>query len=282
MHEVKKGLREASGLLSKGKVKEALARLMRLTEKYPDDIGVKRAIAAALNQRGVSRAEAGDLNSAATDFDRSLGYYDSPEGHINLGRVHQSHGQFAEAFTEYTKALEMDEDVPEAHESLGYYFLEVGDFDQAVVAFGRAIAKGRTTKTVFLGLWQAFMGLERKSQAHEAILELARREPEDDDVQAALGISWAACIGDLEKAEEALTRALGLNPRHLPALFQLAGLAAVRGRRPEAMAFLKRCVDIDRDQTLAMWKHDLRAPSRHFAAYAGDEDFLDILGVTST
>ena len=55
----------------------------------------------------------------------------------------------------------------------------------------------------------------------------------------------------------------------------------VRGRRQEAMDYLRKCVVIDKGRTLAMWKEDIGASRQKFAAYAGDEDFLDILGVTS-
>jgi tetratricopeptide (TPR) repeat protein len=198
-----------------------------------------------------------------------------------MGRLHQSRGEFQEAFQEYTRALDMDEELGTAHEYLGYYFLEVGDPEQAVTAFGRAIAKGLASKHIYLGLWEAYMGLERKDQAHESVLEISRQLPEDDQVLGTLGLSYAVCKGDYAHAEEAWKRAVEINPKNLSSLFNLAGLAAARGRRDEAMGYLRQCVAIDRGRTLAMWKEDVKAPRQKFAAYSGDEDFLDILGVTS-
>ena len=253
---------------------------MHLTEKYPDDRDVKSAIAAALNLRGIAQAEAGAMDKAGIDFERSLRYQETADAHVSMGRLHQSKGQFQEAFQEYTRALDLDEDLAAAHEYLGYYFLEVGDPDQAVTAFGRAIAKGLASKHIYLGLWEAYMGLERKEQAHEAALEISKRLPEDDQVLGTLGLSYAVCQGDYDSAEDAWKRAVEINPRNLSSLFNLAGLAAVRSRRGEAMEYLKRCVAIDRGRTLAMWKEDINATRQKFAAYSGDEDFLDILGVT--
>ncbi|HEY3226661.1 MAG TPA: tetratricopeptide repeat protein [Planctomycetota bacterium] len=281
MDDLKKGLKESREFLSKGQHREALARLMHLTEKYPDDRDVKSAIAAALNLRGIAEAEKGDMDRAGVNFERSLGYQENADAHVSLGRLHQSKGEFQEAFQEYTKALDLDEDLGAAHEYLGYYFLEVGDPEQAVTAFGRAIAKGLSSKHIYLGLWEAYMGLERKEQAHEAILTISQELPEDDQVLGTLGLSFAVCQGDYDQAEEAWKRAIGINPRNLSSLFNLAGLAAVRGRRKEAMDYLQLCVNIDKGKTLAMWKEDIGASRQKFAAYAGDEDFLDILGVTS-
>jgi len=281
MDDLARGLKESRELLSKGRLQEALARLMHLTEKYPDNREVKSSIAAALNLQGIARAEAGQMDRAGIDFERSLGYQENAEAHVSLGRLHQSRGEFQEAFQEYTKALDMDEDMAAAHEYLGYYFLEVGDHDQSVTAFGRAIAKGRTSKNIYLGLWEAYMGLERKEQAHEAILEISHRLPDDDQILGTLGLSFAVCLGDYDQAETAWKQAVKLNPKNLSSLFNLAGLAAVRSRRKEAMEYLRRCVAVDSAKTLAMWKEDIHAARQKFAAYSGDEDFLDILGVTS-
>jgi tetratricopeptide (TPR) repeat protein len=281
MEERNKRLKEAQGYLAQGRHQEALARLMHLTEKYPDDRDVKIAIAAALNLRGIAQAEAGAMDRAGIDFERSLRYQETADAHVSLGRLHQSRGQFQEAFQEYSRALDLDEDLGAAHEYLGYYFLEVGDPDQAVTAFGRAIAKGLASKHIYLGLWEAYMGLERKEQAHEAALEISRRLPEDDQVLGTLGLSYAVCQGDYDSAEDAWKRAVEINPKNLSSLFNLAGLAAVRGRRQDAMDYLKKCVALDRGRTLAMWKEDINASRQKFAAYSGDEDFLDILGVTA-
>ncbi|MBI4565791.1 MAG: tetratricopeptide repeat protein [Planctomycetes bacterium] len=280
--DLDQGVRKSKSLLARGKINEALARLMHLTEKYPGDEEVKRQIAEALNRRGLFHAEAGDIRRAETDFNQSLRYHENATAHINQGRVHQIRGEYAEAFSEYTRGLEIDEDLPEAHEYLGYYFLEVGDHEQAAVAFGRAIAKGRATKHIYLGLWEAYLQLERKEQAHETILEVARAHPDDDQILGTLGLSYAVCLGDYDQAEEAWKRAVQINPRNLSSMFNLSGLAALRGRREDALGYLRQCAEIDRSRTLLLWKEDLRSENRKFAAYAGDEDFLDVLGVTSS
>jgi tetratricopeptide (TPR) repeat protein len=279
MEDLTKGLKKAREHLAHGRPQEALAPLMHLTEKYPDNREVKSAIAAALNLRGIAQAEAGAMDRAGIDFERSLRYQETADAHVSMGRLHQSRGEFQEAFQEYTRALDLDEDLGSAHEYLGYYFLEVGDPDQAVTAFGRAIAKGLASKHIYIGLWEAYMGLERKDQAHETALEISRQMPEDDQVLGTLGLSYAVCQGDYDSAEDAWKRAVEINPRNISSLFNLAGLAAVRSRRDEAMMYLKKCVEIDRGRTLAMWKEDINASRQKFAAYSGDEDFLDILGV---
>lgn len=274
----RKMLNEARRLLEAGKIKDALARLMRLTEKYPDDTDVRTGLAASLVTRGADFASRGDFDRAAGDFERSLNYSPTPEAHLNLGRVHQVRGRFEDAFAQFTQALDMDEDLPAAHEAMGHYFLAVRDFDQSATAFGRAIAKGGDGRSIYLGLWEAYVGLGRLEQAHETIMEAAAKWPEDDTVLGTVALSWAVAKNDHAAAEEWWKKAVVLNAGNLPALFNLAGLAALRGQRDEALAWLRRCMEVDAARTREMWKEDITAPMRKFAAYQGDEDFLDVLG----
>jgi tetratricopeptide (TPR) repeat protein len=273
----RRGLDEAKRLLSSGKLREAFSRLLHLTEKYPDDAQVREGMAEALVMQGANDAKAGEYVRAIQEFRRSIGYRDTAEAHINLGRIYQVQEQYEDAFAEYSRALDLNEDLPAVHEALGRYFLDVREFDQAANAFGRAIAKGGGGKSVYLGIWEAFMGQGRYGQAHDAILEAVNRWPQDDSILGTAALSWAVARNDHEQAQEMWKRAVAINPKNLPALFNLAGLAALRGDRAEALSYIRKCAQVDVDQTKAMWRQDAGQPRRRFAAYAGDEDFLDAL-----
>jgi tetratricopeptide (TPR) repeat protein len=275
----RKGLVEAKRLLQSGKLREALARLLHLTEKYPDDAEVREGLAEALVVQGVTHAEKGEHTRAFGEFERSIRYADNAEAHINLGRIHQLKGRFEDAFAEYTRALDLNEDLPAAHEALGHYFVEMRDFDQAASAFGRAISKGGASRSAFLGLWEAYLGLGQHEKAHDTIMEAVSRWPDDDAVLGTAGLSFAVAKDDHGQAEVWWKKAVLRNPRNLAALFNLAGLAALRGDRPEALDYLRKCVQVDRERAIEMWRGDARSPRRKFAAYAGDEDFLDLLGI---
>ncbi len=275
----RRGLDEAKRLLGNGKLREAFSRLLHLTEKYPEEVEVREGMALALVMQGATHAEAGEFDRATQEFERSIRYSDTPEAHVNLGRIHQMLGEFDDAFQEYSRALDLNDDLAVAHEALGQYFLEVKDFDQAASAFGRAIAKGGVNRSVYSGLWEAYMGLGRTDQAHDAIMEAVSRWPKDDGMLGMAALSWAVAKNDHDQAAEYWKKAIEINPKNLPALFNLAGLAALRGDRPEALSYIKRCCQIDQEQTLAMWKEDARQPKRKFGGLGGDEDFLDLLGL---
>ncbi|MBI2931291.1 MAG: tetratricopeptide repeat protein [Planctomycetes bacterium] len=269
------GLREARQNLKNGKVREALARLFHLTEKYPEDREVKGEIAGALLVQGRHHAERGRIDQAREDFERSIRYSETPEGHIFLGRIHQIQGEYEDAFAEYTRALDLNENLPAIHENLGYYFIDIQDYEQAARAFGNALAIGATNRDVYLGLWRAYVSLERLDKAHEVIQDAIEKMPEDDVILTTAGVT-SSMRHDLEEAEDHWLKALRANPKNVEATFHLAGLAASQGRRTESLSLMRKCAQLNVDRTRVLWKQDVESPHPCFTAYRGDEDFLDL------
>ncbi len=273
--DLKRGLREARQNLKSGKVREALARLFHLTEKYPEDGEVKGQIAVALLAQGRDHAEHGKIDAAREDFSRSIGYSETPEGHLYLGRIHHISGRFDEAFAEYTRALDLDEALPAVHENLGFYFLDVQEFEQASKAFSNALSTGATGRDAYIGLWRAYAAMERLDKAHEAILDAVQKMPRDDEVLVVAGVS---CLmrRELEEAETYWERAAALNPRNVDARFHLAANAAHAGRRDDALKLMRACAAIDAARTRQLWKQDAQQQRPRFSGSAGDEDLLDL------
>lgn len=275
--DLRRGLKEARESLKNGKLREALARLFHLTEKYPEDREVKGEIAVALLRQGHVHADRGKMEQARDDFERSIRYSETAEGHVSLGRIYQSQGEFDDAFAEYTRALDLNENLPVIHECLGYYFLEIQDFEQAVKAFGNALSVGATDRDVYVGLWKAHMAQERLDRAHETIAEAVQKMPNDDVLLTLAGLT-ASMRHEGEKALEWWARAVLVNPRNVDAHFYLAGEAARQGRRTDALKGLRKCASIDTERTQTLWKQDARQPHSRFGTYHQDEDFLDAIG----
>jgi tetratricopeptide (TPR) repeat protein len=275
--DLKRGLREARQNLKNGKVREALARLFHLTEKYPEDREVKGEIAYALLAQGRDHAERGKTEQAREDFKRSIRYSETPEGHLYLGQIFQENGDYDDAFAEYTRALDLDEGMPAVHENLGVYFLEIQDFEQAAKAFSNAIVIGAAGREPYIGLWRANVGLERLDRAHEAILDGTKKFPKDDVLMTVAGVS---CVMRKETAAAAdwWTKASAANPKNVEPIFHLGGLAARRGDRDEALRAIRRCMTVDADRARALWRADANSPDSRYTAYHEDEDFIDVFG----
>jgi tetratricopeptide (TPR) repeat protein len=275
--DIQRGLREARQNLKSGRVREALARLFHLTEKYPDDGEVRGELAVALLAQGRDHAEHGKLELAREDFRRSIRFSETPEGHLYLGRLHQIRGEYEDAFAEFTRALDLDDNIPAVHENLGLYFLEIQDWEQAAKAFGTALACGATGRDAYIGLWRAYTALERLDKAHDVIEDALGKMPDDDTLHVVAGIT-ASMRHETEEAEDHWLKAAKLRPKNVDAHFYLAGLAAARGDRDETLKKLRTCAAIDVERTRSLWKQDAGLPHPKFSGYRGDEDVLDILG----
>jgi tetratricopeptide (TPR) repeat protein len=89
--------------------------------------------------------------------------------------------------------------------------------------------------------------LIREKRWEEAIRlfeEMARRSPGQEEVYYHLGVSYLE-LGRFQKAEEALKRALRLNPEYTLAYLQLARLYEETQRLEEALSTYERIIEVD-------------------------------------
>jgi tetratricopeptide (TPR) repeat protein len=122
------------------------------------------------------------------------------------------------------------------------------------------------------------MAVERLDRAHELILEGADRFPDNAALQAAAADSFVYVKGERAEALPRWRRAMQLDPKCFPALFNLAAEAASQGDPAEALDLLKRCVELDLEKTRRLWREDLESPLRRFGDVAKDREFRRLLG----
>lgn len=121
-------------------------------------------------------------------------------------------GRFAEAVEAYEALLSAAPYLPTAWYNLGFCQRMSGRFEAALASYQQAIVRG----------------LDQPEEAHlnRAVIFADALRREDD-------------------AEEELKRALGLNPKYVPALFNLANLYEDFGRRSEALSLYEQLLALD-------------------------------------
>jgi len=276
--EVTRVLRRIARTLDSGKFDEALRELLHLSEKYPDAGEIRPQIAQVLIRRGVSRARRGKVREARDDFERSLTWTRTPEALVALARSLMADGKLDRADELLNAALETDDRYGPTHEVMGLLLMKWEEYAEAARAFEQSLGLGHATPELYLGVWNAYLRVERFERAHELILEGADRFPQSDAVQAAAGDSFVYAKGESELARPYWEKAVELNPKNFGALFSLAGNAAARGGRREALEYLRRCAELDLEQARKRWKDDLASPLRKFGDFARDGDFRTALG----
>jgi cytochrome c-type biogenesis protein CcmH len=115
--------------------------------------------------------------------------------------------------------------------------------------------------------------------ASQALTRSARLDPNDADVEAALGEALAAASGNkpTPEAEAALNRALQIDPKNQAALYYLGGAKAADGDTAEAARLWRQLAselpdsDVRKPQLMALADQVEKGPAAAAPAAAGDQ-----------
>ena len=238
---------------------DALLGLGRALEMLGDQAAAedafRRAMAiqpsfAVYNQLGYIRSDRSRWAEAAVMFRKASELApDSYRALSNLGGVSALACDFATAIPTFRRALELKPNDPVTTSNLGLALLWTGHPAEAVVSLGAA-AQGAPDNFEVRGAYGDALAetgaKERAAEAYAKAIELTREalklNPRDVAAHAVLGASLARTGRPDEGARE-IEAALAINGEDAMALADAAMVAALRGRRADALALLKKAVD---------------------------------------
>jgi tetratricopeptide (TPR) repeat protein len=108
---------------------------------YTEAIRLKPDYAEPYNNRGLARADKGDLTGAIKDYTRSI-ELNNPELHLpynNRGAARYDQGDFAAAIKDYNEAIRLKPDYADAYLNRGLVRNDQGDFAAAIKDYNEAI-----------------------------------------------------------------------------------------------------------------------------------------------
>jgi TolB-like protein/Flp pilus assembly protein TadD len=173
---------------------------------------------------------------------------ESGEAHASAGLAHLVREEFADAERELNKAIELKPTLYEAY----YYFARTrfhqGDMDAAADWFAKAAEVNPDDYQSRLLRVQILRGQdqmdEARAEAHEAIKVVEKHlEWHPDDVRALhLGAGSLVLLGEEERADRWLQRALQVDPEDPIVLYNVACNYATMGRTEGALDYLEHVV----------------------------------------
>lgn len=157
-------------------------------------------------------------------------------------------GRGDQALAEFLLAAEYDPDNPAWQISIGDAYAERGDLQAALNAYLRATAMDPTDAA----LWRALAGFSTRynTQVEEVGLPAARKAIElgGEDPQSLDVLGWAlALLERFEEAQDALQKALSIDPGFAPAYLHLGILAMQTSDWEGAHEYLLQARDLDAD-----------------------------------
>ena len=173
--------------------------------------------------------------SRALELDESL-----PDAHRALGGIKQSEWDWAGAEREYQRAIELDLNLAIAHAAYSYYLSVV--MGQHAEALAEAkLAEELDPLRIGLRVHEGTILLRarRYDEAIAKLQEVIRLEPDNIDAHFYLGLSYAM-KGRYAEAIAEYQKSMSLNKENSTGLCYLGYALAMSGKRGEALAVLNR------------------------------------------
>lgn len=229
---------------------------------------------AALIDAGRAHFEAGDYQTAETEFSQALGKDpQSAEALCGLGAVCLRQGRIEEAGTLLQRAVALNPNLPAARNDLGVYFLQTGpparaaqqfqaavtlepdsaaarfnlglaclaaeQWQEALDALNAAKARGLDSADLHHALGRALLGAGKPAEAAPELEAAVERAPDKASLLVALARARLQ-MGETLKAVEALRQAIALDPRSRAAWEELPAALAALGPPAETLASLEQ------------------------------------------
>jgi len=121
------------------------------------------------------------------------------EGWYEVGDAQLKAGAFDEAVASLNKAIELDPDFAEPHNSMGLLYMQANNAQKAIESFRESIRLDREFTDAYLNLAALYLAMDDNSAAIKVLDDLVRRKPDFDKGHYLLGIAYDK-NGDTERA----------------------------------------------------------------------------------
>jgi Flp pilus assembly protein TadD len=175
--------------------------------------------AAALHGRGIGERMKGDLGKAIKSFTEALELSpDLAETYFRRGICFHLIGEDKMAISDFVQSANLNIDQPDPRANLweGFTHAKMGNYLEAVRAYGNAIAASDRYTPAYVNRGLAYMQLEEFEKAIADFNEAIRLEPTQAEHYYKRGIAFAR-LGDNEKAAASFASAIQFNDKHADA-----------------------------------------------------------------
>lgn len=144
----------------------------------------------------------------------------------------------------FNRALDLRPDFAEAYYNLGLSLQRSGRYAEAAAAYEQAATLAPGQAAVHANLGTAYLAMKRPFQAEKELRRALELAPHDKAIRLNLAIAlWQE--GSVADGRAGLETLIAEDPVYAPAYYNLACLEASVGRKAEALAALRRAVELE-------------------------------------
>jgi tetratricopeptide (TPR) repeat protein len=198
--------------------------------------------AAALHSRGVGERMQGEFGKAIKTFSEAIELNPNlAEAYFRRGICFHLIGEDKMAISDFVQSANLNVEQPDPRANLweGFTHAKLGDYLEAVRAYGNAIAASDRYTPAFVNRGLAYMQLEEFDKAIADFNEAIRLEPTQAEHYYKRGVAYAR-KRDHEKASASFASAITLNDKHVDAYRQAASMLQLLGRAELAQEYRQK------------------------------------------
>lgn len=208
---------------------------------------VTRPNAAALLASGLQHHHAGRLAEAGDHYERILAFEPNHADALHLlGLVAHQTGRNALARELIAKAIQNNSQSPGYHCNHGVVLRQLGQFDQAILAFQTSLRLKPNYVNAYCNLGATLCEQRKFDEAIDAYQGAIKLEPGSASAFFGLGTALKG-RGQLDQAVAAYRKAISIDPQNADAHCNLGATFNQQGRLSDALAEYRRAVEIKPD-----------------------------------
>ena len=245
---VAKDPNDAAFLLLQGRVADAIGKAEEAFRKYEAALQKKPDFVEALTAEGMVWISRNDKAKARERFDTAMktpGDKSSAAEDEAIGELALALGEKDQALTVYSRALQKDPDDPSAHAGLGKALAAQGKLPEARKEMETALQSVDNDASLYYEYGSLLWRLNDPDGALEALRKAVKLDSKDSRYRARLGAVLVE-KGEFSEAEAQLHQAVLLNDRYGEALFYLARALTNRDKAA-AIDTMKKAVELEPD-----------------------------------
>ena len=213
-----------------------------------------RATYEAYNNQGLVYLDKGDFNLAIQDFEKAIKLQPAlVPGYVNRAAAYLWRNKEHLAIEDYTKVIELNPELVMAYYSRGTAWLSLREWEKAKTDLMTAKDKGLDITAAFHNTYGNVAAFEQKHgvqlPANIVTIMTSEVEPYDADTYNARGIDYGE-KGEFDKAIEAFTKAIELNPKAPGAYYNRGLVYREQGKFREAIDDFNMAINLKPDTPL--------------------------------
>jgi tetratricopeptide (TPR) repeat protein len=228
-----------------GAVDEANKLYSQVDEESRLTAGIR---AQALLTRGIAERMLRKVNEAIRTLSRALELNPAAsEAYFRRGICLLEIGENKMAIADFLQAAAINYEDPRNNLWEGFVYAKMGNYHEAVRAYGDAIAASDRFTPAYVNRGLAYMMLGEDDKAINDFNDALRIEPTNGDLYFKRGVAYAQ-LGDLQRASDSLASAIEFAPAHREAYRSMADVQQRLGRAELAAQYRQKAAELDAAQ----------------------------------